>query len=705
MTFMPSRFCTLAALVCCLVSPIQVIAEEGRVTASRLRCEALVDPLGAGTTTPELTWIALSDERDQRQLAYHMVVASTPEAAEQLNGDLWDTGPTLAGFGPVAYAGKPLRSGDRAYWRVRLQDSHGDFGDWSEIAHFSIGPLTEADWQSDWIGYDRAVATTPEPAEFGAARRIARPTPGAGPPTDGPAGEYFLARNWRLPDGVEIASAELLVAGDDNCGFAINGKEVAHPIFPDQPMLVDVRPYLVGGINRLRARVGNASAGPTGLAARLILRTPSGEVMELVSNSEWKASSKAFGSGWAETSIASFETPAVDIGEAETSPWGPQTLRHLTTAPAAYLRREFDAAGTIVHATLSVATLGWADVTLNGQAVNTDFFSSGWTDYEKRVYCRTYDVTGQVRAGANALGVVLSPGWYGGHIGWKGERDHYGSKPRVRLQLRVEYEDGSIETVGSDAAWRAGFGPITAADILVGEEYDARRELGAWDSAGYDAAGWDPASVGGVKTPPIEPHPGPAVVIVEEFPAQSVTEPAPGVFVFDLGQNFAGVARLTVRGRQGQRLQLRFGERLNDDGTLYHTNMRYARATDYYTCRGGDEETWTPRHTFHGFQYVEVTGLDTEPDAGMITGLALSSDTPLAGEFKCSSPMLNQLVSNILWTQRANFIDIPTDCPQRDERLGWTGDAQVYVNAACLNADSQAFFDKWLVDLVDAQRG
>jgi alpha-L-rhamnosidase len=176
------------------------------------------------------------------------------------------------------------------------------------------------------------------------------------------------------------------------------------------------------------------------------------------------------------------------------------------------------------------------------------------------------------------------------------------------------------------------------------------------------------------------------------------------VYLFDLGQNFAGVARLRVEGKRGQTITLRFGERLNPDGTLYTENLRGARAVDTYICRGGGVETWEPRFTFHGFQYVEVSGLRARPGKRTITGIALSSATPPAGEFSCSDSMVNRLSHNILWTQRANFIDVPTDCPQRDERLGWTGDAQVYCQSAILNVDAQAFFHKWIVDLTDAQR-
>ncbi len=214
----------------------------------------------------------------------------------------------------------------------------------------------------------------------------------------------------------------------------------------------------------------------------------------------------------------------------------------------------------------------------------------------------------------------------------------------------------------------------------------------------------EPVDVGADVHPLLQAHPGPPVRVFAELAPKSFKPVASGIWIFDLGQNFAGVTRLRVRGAAGQKITLRFAERLNTDGTLYTQNLRGARAIDTYICKGGGEETWEPRFTFHGFQYVEVRGLTETPTERTITGLALSSATPVVGSFECSDPMVNRLASNILWTQRANFIDIPTDCPQRDERLGWTGDAQAYIRSACMNADVQAFFHKWIVDLTDAQR-
>jgi alpha-L-rhamnosidase len=379
-------------------------------------------------------------------------------------------------------------------------------------------------------------------------------------------------------------------------------------------------------------------------------------------------------------------------------------VARLVLPPPSYLRTTFRLEGRPRRAILYATALGIFEVHLNGRRVGDDSFNPGWTDYTKRVYYRAFDVTGRVRSGQNALGAILADGWYSGYVGFGKKRDHYGMKPRFRAWLRMEMEDGGAVDVVSGPGWRAATGPIREADFLMGETYDAREALPGWDAPGFDDRRWDAVDLGAELQPAVQWHPGPPVRPFAELKPRSITQPVPGTFVLDMGQNFAGIARLRVAGEPGRKITLRFAERLNPDGTIYTTNLREARVVDTYICAGRGEEIWEPRFTFHGFQYVEVTGLKSHPAPEAITGIALSSETPFVGSFAGSDPMLNRLFSNITWTQQANFIDIPTDCPQRDERLGWTGDAQVYIGTAALIGDVQAFFTKWLVDLTDGQR-
>jgi alpha-L-rhamnosidase len=267
----------------------------------------------------------------------------------------------------------------------------------------------------------------------------------------------------------------------------------------------------------------------------------------------------------------------------------------------------------------------------------------------------------------------------------------------------LQYEDGTTQSVSSDGSWKSSTGPILYSDLLVGEYYDARREMASWSEPGFDESKWYPVGVEEVGSTPLVAQPDEGVRVTEEVPAKAVTEPKSGAYVFDMSQNMVGWVRLKVEGEAGTEVTLRHAEALNPDGTIYTTNLRFARATDRYVLRGGGEEVYEPRFTFHGFRYVEVTGYPGEPALEAITGRVVHSATPPAGSFECSSPMVNKLQSNIVWGQRGNFLSIPTDCPQRDERLGWMGDAQIFVRTASFNMDVSSFFEKWMVDVEDVQ--
>lgn len=371
--------------------------------------------------------------------------------------------------------------------------------------------------------------------------------------------------------------------------------------------------------------------------------------------------------------------------------------------PPSYIRKELMIDRPVRRAVVYATALGVYELHLNGQRVGEDYFTPGWSDYRKRVYYNTYDVTDRLQRGENALGAILADGWYAGHIAFGRIRGRYGAEPMLRLQLAIEYEDGGLETVGTDDSWRTAHGPLLEADLLMGEAYDARKDICGWADSGFDAVGWNPCRKTDAPEIALEAYPGVTVQEICEIPAETVREPQPGVFVYDLGQNMVGWARLKVRGPAGTEIKLRFAEVLDTDGMLYTTNLRDARNWDRYICDGSGDEVWEPHFTFHGFRYVEVCGYPGHPPLDAVTGIVLHSAAPVTGVFECSNSMVNQLVHNILWGQRGNYFEVPTDCPQRDERLGWTGDTQVFLPTGCYNMDTAAFITKWLVDLEDSQ--
>ncbi len=370
--------------------------------------------------------------------------------------------------------------------------------------------------------------------------------------------------------------------------------------------------------------------------------------------------------------------------------------------PAPYLRKEFTVATGVKRAIIYATAQGVYELSLNGQRVSNDVFMPGWTDYKQRIYYTAYDVTDLLKEGPNAIGAILGDGWFRGNISCVGQ-NKYGNKLRFKAQLHIDYDNGQSKILTTDSDWKASYGPILESDMQAGEVYDARLEMPGWNQAGFDQSSWSPIVTGSSIKPLLQAYPGVPVRAVKELPAVKVTEPTPGTYVFDLGQNFSGWARLKVNGQAGDEVTMIFAEMLKDDGSAYTINLRSARAVDTYVLKGGGEEVWEPRFTFHGFRYVQVTGLKEKPTADAITGIVLYSDSPESSSFECSNPMVNKIQENIVWGQRSNYLEVPTDCPQRDERLGWTGDTQVFIRTGCYNQDVSEFFTKWMVDLMDTQ--
>ncbi|NND07019.1 MAG: family 78 glycoside hydrolase catalytic domain [Saprospiraceae bacterium] len=380
--------------------------------------------------------------------------------------------------------------------------------------------------------------------------------------------------------------------------------------------------------------------------------------------------------------------------------------------PSPYFRKDVEVKKLVERATLYTTALGVYEASINGQKVGEDFLAPGWTNYQERVYYQTNDVTAMLQQGQNTLGMVVASGWYAGYLGYSvlvrhpKEYAFYGEIPVIRSQLEVEYADGSSEVFGTDSDWKANTGPMLEADILMGETYDARAEFGSWDQPGFDDREWKIARrmVGAMGV--VESSPGVPLRVIEELTPVEVTEPEDSKYIFDFGTNFAGVIRLKTKGTRGTKLTFRYGEMLHPDGRIMTENLRKARATDSYILKGDEAgEIWTPKFTYHGFQFVEVSGLKERPGPGILTGLVISSATPRTGQISTGNDMVNQLYQNIVRTQLANYFDIPTDCPQRDERMGWTGDAQVYIRAASFNHDVAAFHQKWIQALNDDQIG
>jgi alpha-L-rhamnosidase len=377
-----------------------------------------------------------------------------------------------------------------------------------------------------------------------------------------------------------------------------------------------------------------------------------------------------------------------------------------SSAPAPYLRKSFTLPGNIAGARLYVTSLGMHECSINGRRVSDDVFAPGWTNYSKHIQYNVYDVTDLLQSGENTLGAVLGDGWAAGHIGW-GHRQQYVDRPRLLAQLEVKTASGDTIVVTGDRTWKHWYGPLLHNDLLMGEAYDARLEMPGWDAPGFDDRRWLPVELFKDTGATLAATNGPTVRRIEALApvaeARMITGFTAKRYIFDLGQNIVGRVRFQGSAPTGTTIVLRFAEVLDADGEIYTDNLRTARATDVYTFKGEGIETWEPKFTFHGFRYVELSGYAGTVDPGTLTGIVLHSAMAPTGSFTCSDPLVNQLQHNITWGQKCNFVDVPTDCPQRDERLGWTGDIQVFVRTAAFNMDVAGFMTKWAQDVADSQ--
>jgi alpha-L-rhamnosidase len=372
-------------------------------------------------------------------------------------------------------------------------------------------------------------------------------------------------------------------------------------------------------------------------------------------------------------------------------------------AQPALLRTEFEVTGEITRATLYATAHGAYQVEVNGHQVDDQILKPGWTPYQWRLVHETTDVTALITPGRNAIGVAIAGAWYTERFGFReSARPFYGEQPAAALQVVIDLADGTSTTVTTGPEWRAtGDGPITESGIYAGESYDARKEQAGWSSPDFDAARWSPVRVHEEPSPVPDARTAPAVRATEELAVQATEEAPSGGTILDFGQNLVGHLRIRVRGAAGTEIVLRHAEVL-EHGELGRRPLRAAEATDRYVLKGEGDEEWAPRFTFHGFRYAQIDGLEVAPEN--VTAVVVHSDMRRTGWFESSHPLLNRLHENVVWGMRGNFLYLPTDCPQRDERLGWTGDIQVFSPTASFLFESDGFLSSWLRDVALEQR-
>jgi len=664
-----------------------------------LQCEYRSNPPGIDVRQPRLGWQVQATGRGQAQTAYQILVASSEELLRQDRGDWWDSG-RVAGDDTVnlTYAGKLLVSGAACFWKVRVWDQTGQPSAWSEPATWSMGLLEPLDWHGAWIGLDGGEMTDP----LDGAKWIWFPE--GEPAASAPAGKRFFRRVFDLSAAQVVSAATVTLMADNEFDLFVNGQRAGSGDDWQRPGKVAVGPLLKPGRNVLAVEARNVGAEPTpaGLIARLEVQFAQGKDLTLATDESWKSATNV-SDGW--NTLAGDDTGwalAKPLGEYGMQPWGKigDERRRL---PARYLRHDFTVAKPVRRATAYVCGVGLLELYVNGRKLSEDVLSPALAEYDQRAFYLTFDATAELQSGDNALGVILGNGrFFAPRVRVPAAAVSYGY-PKLRLQLNLEYTDGTTAEVVSDQSWKVtADGPIRANNEYDGEEYDARLDMPGWCQPKFDDSQWQPVQLVQPAAPVLSAQIGEPIRVVDTFPPVAVTNPAPGFYVYDLGQNMAGWCRLKVSGPRGTVIKLRHAEGLRPDGMIYTDNMRSAKAEDIYTLKGQGMETYEPRFTYHGFRYVEVTGFPGQPTLDAIEGRQVGDAVPAAGQFACSNPLLNQLAHNVYWTIRDNYRSLPTDLP-RDEREGWMGDRQEVSKGETYLFDVAPLYTQWLTDIRDAQ--
>ena len=669
-----------------------------------LCCESKPNPLGLSETSPRLSWqvvATIPGERGQYQTACQIQVASSLQVLTNNQGDLWDTGQVATNqTSQIVYAGSALTSHQACYWHVQVWDKTGQPSGWSSPASWTMGIRTTGEWTAQWIGRDDGPAWNTG-STFPQAKWIWFPE--GNPAVDAPAATRWFRKAFTVPAGVSVAQALATITADNSFALYVNGQLALSGDNWQQHYQADISSFLVNGTNVLAVAATNgagASPNPAGLIGSFDLTFSNSQTNSFQTDGTWITTNQLV-ANWNQTNlVATGWTNAMVLGTNGISPWGSASSKIYLAATM--VRKDFTLAQLPARAILYVTGQGLAEPHLNGMKVGNDYFIPGWTDYAQRLYYRAYDVTALLQPGSNTLGAILGDGWYRGNVAEFGQ-NIYGTKTRLRAQLHLFYASGTNQVIASDASWQAGFGPIREGDNQAGEAYDARLELPGWDSPGFSNASWISVTTGAEISPTIQAHPAEPVQTSQTFVPVAITQPQPGLYVFNFGQNISGWARLQVTNQPaGRQIVMRFGEWLNPDGTVFRDNLRTAAATDTYICKGGGVETWEPRFTYHGFQYMEAEGLAQPPTTNTFTAVHVNSGLSDAGSFQCSNDLINHIYSNMLWSVRDNHFDIPTDCDQRDERAGWCDGIEVMGTAMFMD-QTESFFSKWYQDIIDTK--
>lgn len=699
------RFCLLVALTVGIPSALPAAG----LRPIQLRCEQQVDPLGIDQPEPHLSWTlqagqGAQDLRGRRQTAFQIRVASSPAALRRAEADLWDSGKVASEASVlVAYGGKRLESRQRCYWQVRVWDETATVGPWSQIGFWTMGFLGPEDWGAQWI-------TAPEaPHPLQGCSWVWSDRAVSGEPSMRPPETRWFRLRFAVAGLEDLASATLALTADNSFVAFLNGVKVLEGTSWETLHQAQVGELLHPGANVLAvvATNGGQQPNPAGLLGALTLTPRQGEPRVVLVDSLTRTSDREE-TGWNRLDFDDGAwKPAVEVAAFGGGQWG---SRPVAPPPLPVLRTAFQISQPVRRAELAICGLGFYEARLNGAVVDDVLLEPGWTHYGRSVLYRVVDVTALVRRGENVLGVLLGNGMY--HVTGGRYTKFTGSfgPPKLIARLDVEYRDGSSERFVSDGGWKAAAGPVRFSCIYGGEDYDARHELPGWDQPGFDEGSWGRALECEGPGGKLSTRGAPPIKVRETHETATIHEPLPGVWVYDLGQNFSGWPQIEVEGPRGATVKLIPGELLDEQG-LVSQRSSGGPVWFSYTLKGQGAETWRPRFSYSGFRYLQVEGAAPAgavavsanlPRLRRVQGEFLYPDASVHGAFACSNPDVNRVHALILAAIKSNFKSVLTDCPHR-EKLGWLECSHLLAGCLMFNFESARFYAKIAKDMRESQ--
>ncbi|NQU51008.1 MAG: family 78 glycoside hydrolase catalytic domain [Bacteroidetes bacterium] len=690
--------------------------------ANNLRCEYMEDAIVA-KASPRFNWQISSSQNNQKQTAWQLIVSDNLNEVKTGSGTTWNSGKTKGDetFG-IKWEGEKLQSFTKYYWSVRVWDRDGKVSDWSDAASFITGAFNKEDWKASWIG-DQPEAPLEYPLLYKHIGYLSSYTDEPNEekwvqidlgvttdfnkiklyPSDNNTRQikdYYFPAAYRVEVSKDAKEWQHVVA--INSASAPKGKPVEHSLDNTQGR------YVRFTATKL-IQYEHRNNDPEDHGDRSKLFAFSLAELQVINND--KVVSLNCGVTYKDALIKidrenGYDPDMLCDGILDTPPHP----KRRAIPPSPMLRKTIELKEKPVQAIAYVSALGVYEIAFNTQSPDHRVLAPEWTDYNKRVQYQVFDVSNLLDAGTNVIGAQLADGWYAGMLGpvrWSPyfpKRGAYGINRRLFFQMEVEYANGEKETIVSDDSWKIyNDGPLRLADNFMGETYDANKEVNGWQQANFDDSKWEKVAIDKDVKINLVPQVNQPIEVVETLISKSVSKTKEGHYIFDVGENIAGWCKIQLEGEPGDLIVLQHGEMLQENGELYTENLGMAVQIDSVILGATGKLEYEPRFTYHGFRFVKVKGLRSQPDKNILEAKVVASDQLRTGLFSCSNPMLNQLYKNINRSHVSNMHGVPTDCPQRDERCGWMGDAYIFAQTSIFNRDMAAFYNKWIIDIMDAQ--